>query len=410
MDRTAEDESIYDELGVPAVINATGTKTRIGGSRIRPEALEAMARAGESFVRLSDLQAEASRRIAAVTGAEAGYVTSGAAAGLLLGAAAAIAGTDIQQMDRLPETDDVPDEIIMPRTHRTGYDHAFRAAGATIVDAGTNDRELGTGSTGVEPWEIEAAITEQTAAIGYVQKPYTEPPLETVAAIAHEHDIPVIVDAAAELPPTENLSRFIEEGADLVVFSGGKAIRGPQTTGIVAGRGDLIESVALQHLDMHAADSVWNPPASLIDGDSLEGVPRQGIGRPLKVGKEELVGLLVALESFREEDQAALATSWQQTAAQIAAELSEVAGFETRITAESDVSVAPEIVVHVDPGEASLSATTLVGDLRRETPRIFVGADRLDEDVFTINPMCLTEDEAAHVVARISNRVSTCNQ
>ncbi|RQG93546.1 aminotransferase class V-fold PLP-dependent enzyme [Natrarchaeobius chitinivorans] len=401
MDGVVEDGSIYDEIGVPPVINATGTKTRIGGSRIRSEAVDAMVRASDSFVRISDMQAEASARIAEITGAEAGYVTSGASAGLLLGAAATLAGRDVHRMDRLPETSGIPDEIIMPRTHRTGYDHAFRAAGATIVDVGTNDRHLGTGATNVEPWEIEAAISDETAAIGYVQKSYTEPPLEVVTKIAHRHDVPVIVDAAAELPPVENFSRFIDDGADLVVFSGGKAIRGPQTTGIVAGRRDLIESIALQQLDMHAAAAVWDPPSALIDGDRLDAVPRQGIGRPMKVGKEELAGLIVALESFLEEDQAELAREWQDRAARISTVLSEIDGFETTVTSGNDVSVSPEVVVHIVPSEAGVSATDLVRALRRENPRVFVGTDRLDENIVTINPMCLTDEEADYVLDRI---------
>ncbi|RQG86666.1 aminotransferase class V-fold PLP-dependent enzyme [Natrarchaeobius halalkaliphilus] len=401
MDRAGEANSIYDELGVPPVINATGTKTRIGGSRIRTGAIDAMNRASESFVRLSDLQAEASARIAEITGAQAGYVTSGAAAGLLLGAAAALAGHDIQRMDRLPETAGIPDEIVMPRTHRTGYDHAFRATGATIVDVGTNDRHLGTGSTNVEPWEIEAAITAETAAIGYIEKPYTGPPLGVVTEIAHEHDIPVIVDAAAELPPTTNFSRFIDDGADLVVFSGGKAIRGPQTTGIVAGRKDLIQSMALQHLDMHAASEVWEPPERLIDLEEIDGVPRQGIGRPMKVGKEELVGLIVALESFLEEDQAETNRGWHERAVRISEELSKIEGIKTTVTVGNDVSVAPETIVRIDPDEAGISASELVRALRSENPRVFVGADRLDENVVTINPMCLEDGEPGYVLDRI---------
>ncbi|ELZ05404.1 aminotransferase class V-fold PLP-dependent enzyme [Natrialba asiatica] len=407
MDRAVKDDSIYDEFGVPAVINATGTKTRIGGSRIRTDALDAMARAGESFVRLSDLQAAASKRIADATGAEAGYVTSGAAAGLLLSAAAALAGCTVERMERLPETDGIPDEIVMPRTHRTGYDHAFRAAGATIVDVGTNDRTLGTGATNVEPWEIEAAITENTAAVGYVQKPFTEPPLEAVTAVAHENDVPVIVDAAAELPPAENLSRFTDAGADLVVFSGGKAIRGPQTTGIVAGREDLIESIALQHLDMHAADAVWDPPTELIDADRLEGVPRQGIGRSLKVGKEELVGLLVALDSFRDTDRTAQSEAWHRTATRIAESLADISGLDATVTADTDVSVAPTVVVSIDPTDAACSATELVRSLRAENPRVFVGADRLDADILTINPMCLDDDEVPYVLERIRAHASS---
>ncbi|MFB6295864.1 MAG: L-seryl-tRNA selenium transferase, partial [Halobacteriales archaeon] len=221
-----EGTTIYEELGVPRVINAASTKTRIGGSLIRPEAMEAMSRASESFVRISDLQARASELIQDVTGAEAGYVASGAAASMTLGIAACIAGDDLGAMDRLPETPGVPDEVVMPRTHRNGYDHAIRAAGATIVDVGTNDNHLGTGSTNVELWEIADAIGEDTAAVAYMEKSYTQPDLADVIEVAHDHDVPVLVDAAAELPPKENLRAFVEQGADLVAFSGGKAIRG----------------------------------------------------------------------------------------------------------------------------------------------------------------------------------------
>jgi L-seryl-tRNA(Ser) seleniumtransferase len=394
-------DTIYDELGVPTVVNAAGTKTRIGGSLIREEAVGAMAEAAASFVRISDLQARAGGLIADVTGAEAGYATCGASAGLLLGAAACIAGNDPRAMDQLPDTESLADEIVILRTHRTGYDHALRAAGATIVDVGTNDRHLGTGSRNVEPWEIAEAITEDTAAVGYVQKEYTEPPLETVTEIAYERDVPVIVDAAAEVPPAGNLSRFVEAGADLVAFSGGKAIRGPQTTGILAGRKDLIESVASQHLDMHAAKPVWDPPQDLVGVDRFDGVPRQGIGRPLKVGKEELVGLIRALELFLEEDQDALREEWTARTNRVAAALAEEPALSTRTTEGDKTSVGPEAMVTVDEEAAGLSTEDLVLSLRREDPRVFVGADSVEDAAFTINPMCLTDEEADYVVERI---------
>lgn len=393
------DHSVFEELGVPTVVNATGTKTRIGGSRIREEAVSAMADAATDFARISDLQARASGLVADITGADAGYVASGAASAMTLGAAATIAGDDLGTMTRLPNTDGVPSEIAMPRTHRTGYDHALRAAGADIVDIGTNDRHLGTGATNVETWEIADAITAETVAVAYVQKPYTQPPLEAVVDVAHDHGVPVIVDAAAELPPASNLSRFIDTGADLVVFSGGKAIRGPQSTGILAGRKELIESAALQHLDMHAADAVWDPPRDLVDVDKLDGVPRQGIGRGMKVGKEELVGLITALDLFVEEDHDAQLAEWRARASEIADGLAGVNGIKYSITGAEKTAVAPEVVVTLN--ETSVSATELVSSLRREDPRVFVGADRLEESVITVNPMCLTDTEAEYVVARI---------
>jgi len=391
--------TVYDDLEVPTVINASGTKTRIGGSRIRPEALKAMTRAAESFVRLSDLQAAASNRIEEVTNAEAGYVTNGAAGALLLAAAACITETDPGVMSRLPDTTGVADEIVMPRTHRTGYDHALRTAGATIVDIGSNDKYLGTGSRNVEPWEYADAIGEETIAVAHIYKSYGSPSLAKVCEIAHENDVPVIVDAAAELPPASNLSWFIEQGADLVAFSGGKAIRGPQTTGILAGRSDLIESVAVQHLDMHAADAVWEPPESLLNTDQFDGVPRQGIGRPLKVGKEELVGLLRALELFVEEDHESTRAEWRQRADHIGDALGSKDGLKTTVV-DGGKSITPIVDTHVT-GQAPVSATELVRALRHEEPRVFVGADNLSDQRITINPMCLTDTEADYVVERI---------
>ena len=400
------DDSVYDELGVPTVVNASGTKTRIGGSRIRPEALDAMERAAESFVRLSDLQAAASDRIAEVTGAEAGYVANGAAGALLLSAAACIAGIDPGVMSRLPDTEGVPDEIVMPRSHRTGYDHALRGAGAEIVDIGSSDRHLGTGSRNVEPWMYADAIDEDTAAVAHVYKDYEGPSLAEVCDIAHEHDVPVIVDAAAELPPVTNLSWFTEQGADLVAFSGGKAIRGPQTTGILAGRADLVESVAAQHLDMHAAGEVWGPPERLLDRSRFDGVPVQGVGRPLKVGKEELVGLLAALESFVDEDHDDTRAVWRARADRVANALGDVEGLST-VVADGGKNAGPTVEVTVDESVTDVSTVDLVGALRRENPRVFVGADALDAHQFSVDPMCLTDDEADHVVERIRANLGT---
>lgn len=396
--------SIYEELGVPTVVNASGTKTRIGGSRIREEALKAMNRAAESFVRLSDLQANASERIAEATGAEAGYVTNGAASALLLGTAACIAGTDPGIMSQLPNTNDVPSEVIMPRTHRTGYDHAIRGAGANIVDIGTNDRHIGTGASDVEPWEYVNAIGKDTAAIAHIYKDYATPNLAEVCEIAHDHNVPVIVDAAAELPPVENLSWFTEQGADLVAFSGGKAVRGPQTTGFLAGRNNLIESVAFQHLDMHAAPEIWDPPERLIETDKIDGVPEQGIGRPLKVGKEELVGLLTALDLFVEEDHVGTRGKWSERVERIAAALDEVDALSTTID-DSKKSVTPTVVVDVDESLAPVTTAELLLALKREEPRVFVGADDLADQRFTVNPMCLTDDEAEYVIDRICANV-----
>jgi len=398
-------DSVYDELDVPEVINATGTKTRIGGSLIRPEAADAMRRAADGFARISDLQARASELIQDVTGAEAGYVASGASACMTLAAAACIAGDDLPAMASLPDTEGLADEIVVPRTHRTGYDHAYRVAGAELVNVGANDAYIGTGSENTERWEIDAAIGEDTAAVAYVQKSYATPPLADVVEVAHDNDVPVIVDAAAELPPVENLERFIDLGVDLVAFSGGKAVRGPQTTGILAGREDLIRSVAYQHLDMHAAEDAWVPPQGVVDTDDLPGVPRQGIGRGMKVGKEELVGLIRALELFVEEDHEARKAEWRTRAERIAADLAEEPALSTSVTAAGKTNAASTVSVSVDEDEAPVTTTELVRGLREERPRIFVGADELDEARFTVNPMCLPDEHVGYVVERIRARL-----
>jgi L-seryl-tRNA(Ser) seleniumtransferase len=394
------DDSIYRELDVTPVVNAAGTKTRIGGSRIRPAALDAMCRAAGEFVEIGELEARASAAIADATGAEAGYVTSGAGAGLLLCAAAAIAGHDVGVMNALPDTTGVASEIVMPRTHRTGYDHAFRAAGAEIVDVGTNDRHLATGATDVEPWQFDRAITDETVAVGYIEKSYTRPPLSAVVEVAHGNDVPVIVDAAAEVPPRENLSRFVETGADMVVFSGGKGIRGPQTTGFVAGTREHVASIAAQHLDMHVANDLWDPPTELLDRDRLDGVPRQGIGRPLKVGKEELVGAIRALELFVEADHGQREANWIDLAEAMAQRLAE-AGLDVRVTSPSGTSVAPEVVVDVAGSDVGIDATDLARTLRDEDPRVHVGTDDLPDGELVVNPMCLDGSEAEYAIDRI---------
>ena len=172
---------------------------------------------------------------------------------------------DPGRMARLPDTKGMKDEVIMVRSQRNFYDHAIRAAGARIVEVGLPDRYSGAGVRDAEDWEIDDAITERTAAIFYVADIQARPPLSEVVRVAQARGVPVIVDAAAQLPPQSNLKRFIAEGADLVAFSGGKALGGPQASGFLCGRRDLIMAAALQHLDYDIFWDMWTPPAFLID-------------------------------------------------------------------------------------------------------------------------------------------------
>lgn len=397
------EKTIYDELGVRRVINGVGTRTQVSGARMREGVAEAMESASMAHVYLPDLQARASDLIAEATGAEAGFVTPGAAAGMLLGTAACIASDDYGTMARLPDTRGTASDVVIPKAHRIKYDVALRASGATLVDVGhVSHHPVEGGTDRVEPWQIVSAIDEETVAIAYVQRPHNVLDLEAVVDIAHDHDLPVIVDAASEVPPQTNLERFIEQGADLVVFSGGKGIRGPQASGFVAGREELVRSVALQQLpDGYDAD-LWDPPASLIDRETLPpGTPSEGIGRPLKTGPEQIVGLLTALEGFLEENHEATLTEWRERAARIADELGACPQLNVRLSDGHDkASDVPKVIVGLRE-EAPMPIHELIGALRRETPRVWVGERRAHLDEFTVAPQELTDDEATYLVERV---------
>lgn len=397
------DGAIYEELGARRVINGVGTRTQVGGARLRDGVAEAMARAGESHVYVADLQARASERIADVTGADAGFVTPGAAAGLALGAAACIAGDDYGRMARLPDTREIASDILIPKAHRFKYDVGLRASGATLVDVGhVSHHPIDGGVDKVEPWELAAAVDEETVAVAYVERPHNVLDLETVVEVAHDHDLPVIVDAASEVPPPTNLERFVDEGADLVVYSGGKGIGGPQPTGFVAGRKQLVRSIALQQLPDGYHPELWAPPEALIDRESLpDGTPMTGFGRPFKVGPAEIVGLLTALDGFLEEDHEATLAEWRERADRIAEHLDDCPQLDVRLSDGHDkASGVPKVIARVRD-DASLSAVDLVGALRREDPRVWVGERRIHNEEFTVSPQQLTDDEAAHLVERV---------
>ncbi|MCA1646702.1 MAG: aminotransferase class V-fold PLP-dependent enzyme [Chloroflexi bacterium] len=389
--------TIYDTLGVPTVINATGTLTRVGGTLMEPEVLDAMREAAGHFVRMEDLQEAAGRLIAEATGAEAGYVTSGASAGLTLAAAACVAGLDVGKMDRLPDTTGMRDEVVVQKAHRNAYDHAVRLAGVRFVEVGT----LGfPGGGGTWPWQVADAITDRTAAVlwplinaaGIVG-------LEEVCRIAHARNVPVIVDAAAALPPAENLRRFVAEGADVVVFSGGKALLGPQASGILAGRAAIVESIALQQQDMDVFAETWTWRARYLDTGILAGPPHQGIGRGFKVGKEEVVGLMVALKRYLERDHAADHTRWRAMVDHVAAALSEVPGVRVECVYPPATNV-PSLHLHVDEDRLGLSALDAINRLADGSPGVLVRQGQAHQGILGIQPMCLRDEELGVVIDR----------
>ena len=378
---------IYRRLGLRPVINARGSHTRLGGSLMPPEVVDAMREAAGSYIVLEELQAKASEVIARATGAEAGMVTGGAAAGLIQGTAACIAGADPARIEQLPDTTGMKFQAVMHRAHRNGYDHSIRAAGAKIVEAGYGH--------GTIPYQLEATICDQTALVVYVLAPWAAKgalPLRQTCEIAHRHGVPVMVDAAAMLPPAENLTRVIADGADLVVYSGGKGINGPQSSGILAGRADLIRAAL------------------------LNGSPNHSIGRPAKAAKEDIVGLIVALERFMALDHEAELARCRAMAEYMAARLGDFPGIEAVYRYDGYEHPMPRVELIINRDETGIDAGELLVALEDGDPRVFVIAwngptaspNNLTINTHTMKPgeeQIVADVMAKAITSRISNRV-----
>ncbi|MEO2034886.1 MAG: aminotransferase class V-fold PLP-dependent enzyme [Planctomycetaceae bacterium] len=394
--------SIYRQMGIEPIINACGSVTRLGGAPMPTEVLEAFRSAARETVSLEQLQAAASSRIAGATQTEAGLVTSGAAGALTLGTAAILAGHNLARMEQLPICDGFSNEFIIAREQRSGYDHAVRAAGARLVEVGFNEMVAGAGVRRTEIWEYEAAISTQTAGILYVQTADSSPPLEEVVAAAHRHQLPVLVDAAGELPPRSNLKDLPGTGADLVVFSGGKAVRGPQSTGILCGRRELISSAALQMLDMDDHLELWNPPETLVDRSQFDGLPRHGIGRGLKVSKEEIVALLTALDLFVSGAYDSQIADYRRWLNAVADGLREN-NVATRLVEPATSEQWPVLRIHVDSTSTGRSAMDVCRELREGNPPVYVGHAELNHDQLVINPTSLDEHTIPILIQRLQS-------
>jgi len=384
------------------LINGRGHSTKTGGSILAPEVVAAMAEAASYFARIEDLQDAASAVIARVTGAEAGYVTAGAAASLALAAAAVIARLDPAAMNRLPDTTGLPNEIVMMRRHRNDYDHSLRMAGATIVEVGFGHYEW------TFEYEIEAAIGPRTAALFYLaHDPVPSVPLETFIRLAHAHGLPVIVDASVAQPPASNLHSIIGAGADLVAFSGGKHIEGPQASGILAGRRDLILSAALQHQDQDVYPETW-PRRALVEQGIIPGPPHHGIGRPMKVGKEEIAGLVAALERYVQRDFAAEYAGWLRDLDTIVAGLDDVPGVSAQRVdpAPGQLPAVPIALVTVDPSAAGLSAVELINSLADGDPVIVPVEGRASQGIVGFLAQGLLPGNAEEIVTAIRSLVA----
>lgn len=359
----------YEALGVPAMINAAGRYTALGGSLMPPEILDAMRAAASTHVDMVELHRRVGARLAELTGNEAADVTCGAAAGIALAVLGCRSGTDEAEAIRIAEGRARPAEVIVLRAQRVPYIPAVRLAGADIVEAGS----VG----GCTAADLEAAVTEHTVAVLYVARPDLARgvlDLPAAVAVARRHRLRVIVDAAAQLPPRENLWRFTrDEGADVALFSGGKELCGPQASGLVVGRRELIDAMAL-----HAA-------------------PLQRLGRAMKVGKEEIMGLLAAVERYLSLDLDEQAAAWEAVLAGWSAGLGELAGLAVRRDEVNEAGQPiPRLVVRLDGG---VTADAMFARLRSGRPQVAVALVGPQE--FGVTPETVTEDEAAQLVPAI---------
>ena len=369
-------DALYQRMGVAPIINAAGSITRLGGTRTRPEALELMSRAARVMVNIDELNRAAGKELARLTGAEAGFVCSGAAGGLVLQAAAVIAGNDPVKMRQLPNTDGLKNEIVIHTMHRFPYDQAYRAAGARMVEFGDY--------LFAHAWQLEGAINERTAAVAYLCAPFSSNkvlPLERVCEIAHAHDVPVIVDAASMLPPRANLYRYLQAGADMVVYSGGKGVRGPQGSGILVGRADLIEAAAAQ------------------------ANPAQFLGRGMKVAKEEIIGLVASLAAFVEEDEAAEMAAYRSMAQKAVDALVELPGLRVTLEHDGINYLIPHAVIRFTDEWRGPPRNTIAAAMEQGNPQIHLHQLGGPQEL-AVDPLNLTEEETEIVIRRLREELT----
>ena len=361
--------NIYEELGVRTLINAAGTVTRYGGSLMAPEVLDSMRYASQQFCFLDELHEKVGQKIAAMLEVEAAYVTSSAACGLVLTTAACMAGSDPAKIQQLPDTTGMKHEVIIQKVHRIAYDQAIRLAGAMLVEI---DDE------GTPPTEaMSHAINENTAAIFYMATAMDHPasvPLDTVVAMAKAASVPVIIDSASECPPVSTLTRFWLAGVDLVIFSGGKSIMGPQSTGLIIGRKDLIAACA------------------------ANGVPFATVGRPMKVSREEIIGFLKALELYLARDHEADSARWTAQLDSIEETLKGVPHVAVGRFTKGETYTVPLLYIRPE-ADAGLTREMIAEALEAGEPRIIVG-QHFTEDSITINPHMLQPGQERIVAER----------
>lgn len=356
--------STYETLGVRRSINCMGAVTFLGGAPLSDRVIDAMAEAARTKVNLFELNEAVGRRLAEICGTEAGCVTSGAAGGLQLAAAACITRGDVSKIAKLPHHDGDQPQVVLHRKHRCNFDHAVRNTGARLVEFGYSwDR--------TESWELEAALSAATAAVFYVTSfgPPSVLSLGEVVEIAHSRDVPVIVDAAVSLPPRTNLGGIPATGVDLCCFSGGKAIGGPQNSGFVVGRADLVAGCVRNTSPNHNT-----------------------IGRPSKVNAEAMVGLLAALEEYVARSDGEDYAAFRQVCEQVQS-AGRLSAEEAHLTESGKGGMpVPTLRVRIPGGAARAAAA--VDALTRRDPPIWVN---VDGDELVLDPLALDSRDASLV-------------
>jgi uncharacterized pyridoxal phosphate-dependent enzyme len=327
----------FAELGVRPFINAAGTYTSMTASLMPPEVIAAYEYASKRFVMLDEVHDKVGERIASLLRAEAAMVTCGAASALTLGTAAVLTGKDQQKMIDLPNLTGMKSEVIIQKAHRFGYDHAVRNCGVKLVEVESPD-------------EVDRAINEKTAMMLFYNAAAPPGPIPDVefVRLGKKHGIPTFNDAAADVPPVENFWKYTAMGFDLVAISGGKGIRGPQSAGLLLGRKDLIEAARLNA-----------PP----NGNT--------VGRGMKVNKEEMLGMLVALEMFVKKDHALEGKEFEQRAELIRASATAVPGVKAEVFVPPVSNHVPHIRISWDGGDEA-AAAAVVKAMKEGEPSIVI--------------------------------------
>jgi uncharacterized pyridoxal phosphate-dependent enzyme len=367
---------VYEELGVEPILNVATTFTSLGGSIMPREVLDAMQQAAAAFVDMHDLHLRAGAELARLTDNEAAYVTSGCAAAIVLSVLGARTGESPEAIARLIAGERFPDEVVMHAAHRIPYDPAVHLAGARIRTIGNVQQTAA--------WELEAAISDRTAAILYVAGRHMPPgalPLEEVVPVARSHHVPVIVDAAGQLPPVDNLWRFTRDlGADLALFSGGKALLGPQASGLMVGTERLV-AAARAH-----------------------GSPNQRLARAMKVGKEELGGLVAAVRRYVNLDHDAARRRWYATVEAWQQALGSLRGVTVTLEHHNEAGQPiPRLRLDIAPEQTGRTTAQIVGRLRSGRPRVEVLPS--GGEAFWITPELVDAEEAQTVASAIIDAV-----